>query len=54
MASGADTHTHIHPHRSDFKKPGARRLGRCAPGLKTAHANQVGTHNNVKENENHM
>ena len=31
-----DTHTHsrIHPHRSDFKKPGAR-CGRHAPGLKT-------------------
>ena len=39
MASGADTHTHthihtrIHPHRSDFKKPGVRRPARRAPGL---------------------
>ena len=31
MASGADSHTHIHLHRSDFKKPGKRW---CMPDLK--------------------
>ena len=40
IAWGVDTHTHtrIHPHRSDFKKPGARR-----PGLITLSVEELGT-----------
>ena len=32
------THTHTHPHRSDFKKPGASAAGQRMPGLKRKRA----------------
>ena len=45
-------HTHIHPHRSDFKKPDVC-FGWCAPGLKSSgvHANSRKPTKVCNENE---
>ena len=34
MASGAETHMYQRANKNDFKKPGARGLWPCVPGLK--------------------
>ena len=33
IASGVDKNTYRHPHRNNFKKPGAPATGWCMPGL---------------------